>query len=422
MKLLSYNSQRYLILSALLILLSIPIFYFVVSTFFLKSVDESLALKASFLPDYIHNIKNPNDLELWKKVDSDLKIKVYKDGDFKTQPFTTEAYSKISKEVEQYRNLQKKFTLFNQDYIITFRTSLVEKEDLLQSILFLQIGLLLFLFLGSIFINRRISKKIWQPFRDILNFLQNFELGQDLNPEQKKLKIDEFNDLNQEIYQLINRTQKTYTAQKEFTENAAHELQTPIAIIKSKLELFYQDGKLSNNQSILIDQINSTLNKLDELNKSLLLLAKIENQQFDFKANIDLKTGLEETVQELEFLAESRNQSIKLWIPQPIVIKGNATLIHQLFKNLIINAIQYAPLGEEINISCDASGILITNKGIPLDFPIDKLFKRFSKNNTHQSHSGNGLGLAIAKKIADFHQLKLTYQYVGDEHQFSLSL
>jgi signal transduction histidine kinase len=263
MKLLSYNSQRYLILSALLILLSIPIFYFVVNTFFLKSVDESLALEASLLPDYIQNIKNPDDLELWKKVDADLKIKVYKDGNFKTQPFTTEAYSKISKEVEQYRNLQKKFTLFNQDYIITFRTSLVEKEDLLQSILVLQIGLLLFLLLGSIFINRNINKKIWQPFRDILSFLQNFELGSTLNPKQKKLRIDEFNDLNHEIYELINRTQKTYTAQKEFTENAAHELQTPIAIIKSKLELFYQDGKLSKNQSLLIEQINSTLNKLD---------------------------------------------------------------------------------------------------------------------------------------------------------------
>lgn len=420
MRLLSYNSQRYLILSALLILLSVPVFYVVVNTLFLKSVDESLKLEASLLPKYIHHIQKPNDLELWKKMDADLKIEKYNAENFHPLPFTTEAYSPISHEVELYRNLQNKVNLFNQDYIITFRTSLVEKDDLLQSILFLQITLLLFLFIGSTVINRNISKKLWKPFRDILDFLKSFELDQNIASELKKLQIDEFNELNQEIHQLISRTQKTYNLQKEFTENAAHELQTPIAIIKSKIELFYQDKNLTKNQSLLVDQMNQTLNKLNELNKSLLLLAKIENQQFNFKEDILLTQIINETVDELSFFAESKAQEIKIKVVEETKIKGSAILLNQLLKNLLINAIQYAPENGVIELELLERSLIIKNDGKPLVFSEDHLFRRFSKPEKNEA-GGNGLGLAICKKIAEAHQLQLSYSYQKNQHQFILN-
>lgn len=407
-------------LSALLILLSIPVFYFVVNALFLKSVDESLRLEASHLPNYIHHIQTPNDLELWKKMDSDLKIEKYHAANFHPSPFTSEAYSSLSNEIEQYRNFQKKINLFNQDYLITFRTSLVEKEDLLQSILFLQITLLLFLFIGSIVINKNISKKLWKPFRDILDFLKHFELDQNIAIAPKKLQIDEFNELNQEIHQLIDRTQKTYNLQKEFTENAAHELQTPIAIIKSKLELFYQDKNLTQNQSLLVDQMNQTLNKLNELNKSLLLLAKIENQQFTFKDAILLSQIIEETVDELAFFAESKSQEIKINIVEEANIKGNAILLNQLLKNLLINAIQYAPENGVIELELFKKGLIIKNDGDPFVFSEEYLFRRFAKPEQNEV-GGNGLGLAICKKIADVHQLQLSYSYQKNQHQFILN-
>lgn len=419
MKLLSYNSQRYLLLSALLILLSIPIFYFVVNAMFLKSVDESLRLEISQLPKYLSQIKNKRDLELWGKTNSNLKIELFKNQQFSPKPFTLDAYSPISEEIEQYRNLQNKVKLFHQDYIITFRTSLVEKDDLLQSILFLQITLLLFIFIGTTLINRSISKKLWKPFRDILDFLQRFELDQNTTVAPEKLKIDEFNELNQEIHQLIKRTQKTYNLQKEFTENAAHELQTPIAIIKSKLELFYQDKSLTKNQSFLVDQINHTLNKLNELNKSLLLLAKIENQQFTFKDDILLSQIITETVDELSFFAESKAQVIKIQVLEENKINGNAILLNQLLKNLIINAIQYAPENGVIEIELLKQHLIIKNNGQPLVFSEEFLFRRFAKPEKSKA-GGNGLGLAICKKIAEAHQLQLSYSYQENRHQFKL--
>ena len=418
MKLLVYSSRRYLLLSSLLILLSIPVFYLVVNRLFLHSVDESLKQEASLTPKYLHNIKTKEDLELWKKVDSDLEISLYNDKTFQQKPFTVNALSDESGEVEQYRYLQKKVTIFDQIYIITFKTSLLEKEDLLKSILLVQVSLLLFLFIGSIFINRSISKKIWRPFQEILDFLKNFDLEKNIIPQEKRLNIDEFNELNTEINQLISRTQKAYFLQKEFTENASHELQTPIAVIKSKLELFLQEEQLNKNQSLMIDQINDVLNKLNDLNKNLLLLAKIDNQQFEFKELFSVKDLVDDALQNVVFFSDAKAQRLIFSCSAEKNIHGNPILFSQMLNNLLINAIQNSPSGKDISINLTEENLIMVNDGNPLKFSEDKLFRRFSK--TESSKSGNGLGLAICKKIADMHHAHLFYTYSSNQHHFIL--
>lgn len=419
MKLLAYSSQKYLWLSSLLIILSIPLFYFVVNSLFINATDKSLESQAYLTPNHIHEIKNANELEIWKKLDKDLEITIYNPKKFNPKPFTAQEINPQSNVLEDYRYLQKQLEILGINHTITYKISLLEKEDLIKHILIVQIGLLLLIFIGFLVINRTISKKIWLPFNRILNFLKNYELNEENEPITEKLEIDEFNDLNIDIQNLLNRTETTYRLQKEFTENAAHELQTPVAIIKSKLDLLLQEKNLSKNQSVLIDQIYYVLQKLSDLNKNLLFLSKLENQQFNLEDDLDVLKTVSNTIENLNFFAEAKYQQVLFPKPEATLLKGNQSLFDQLTQNLLINAIQYSPKGSIIHIILSKKSLKFINEGAALSFEQEKLFSRFSKT-IEKEQKGNGLGLAISKKVADVHGFELVYEYTNSKHHFTI--
>jgi signal transduction histidine kinase len=404
----------------LLIVLSIPIFYFVVNSLFLKATDQTLENQAVLIPRYIHEIKNPNDLELWKKLDTDIEISLFDENNFRKEPFTVEVISPETGDFQDYRYLQKQIEIFGIKHTLTFKISLVEKEDLIKSILIVQVSLLVLIFLGFIIINRNINSKIWQPFHNTLHFLRNYQLAQEKElASEEELEIDEFNDLNIDIKNLIQRTETAYKLQKEFTENAAHELQTPVAIIKSKLDLLLQEKSLSKSQSVLIDQIYYVLQKLSDLNKNLLFLSKIENQQYEFEDHINAVKTVSATIENLNFFAEAKYQQLLFPRPQPKFFEGNQPLFDQLVQNLLINAIQYSPKGSIVNIILTVDSLTFINEGPKLDFSEEKLFSRFSKT-IEKDQKGNGLGLAICKKIASIHGFDMGYQYINAKHHFTI--
>lgn len=419
MKLLTYSSKKYLWLSSLLIVLSIPAFYLVVNSLFLKATDQSLEDQAAEIPKYIQEIKSPADLQLWKKLDNDVDISIFDEDKFKEEPFTVDVLNTETTEFQAYRYLQKQFEIFGIKHTITFKVSLVEKEDLIQSILIVQISLLLLIFIGFVIINRTISNKVWTPFHGILDFLKNYELTKGKELSEEELEIDEFNDLKTDIKNLIQRSQTTYQLQKEFTENAAHELQTPVAIIKSKLDLLIQEKELSKTQSVLIDQIYYVLQKLSDLNKNLLFLSKIDNQQFEFEDDIDCVSTVSTAIESLNFFAEGKYQQLLFPRPEPVSFIGNKALFEQLVQNLLINAIQYSPKGSIVNISLTAESLTFINEGFKLPFSEEKLFSRFSKT-IEKEQKGNGLGLAICKKIALVHNFDVRYSYVNAKHHFTI--
>ncbi len=419
MKLLNYSSGKYLWLSSIIIILSVPTFYFVIDGLVLNSVDENLNNEIALLPKYLKHIKKVEDIALWRTIDSDLEIEPFVQDSLHETAFTKSFYNSKSNEIEEFRYLQQKVTLLGKDYIISYKTSLLEKDDLLQSILIVEIILLIFLFIGFLIINRLISKKLWQPFNQILVLLKSYTLENPIKQVDTQIKIDEFNELNNEVKNLLQRTEKTYYLQKEFIENASHELQTPIAIIKFKLDLLLQDKNLTENQSRIIDHINQVINKLNGLNQSLLLLSKLDNQQYVFNQVFSANLIINKAAEDLGFIAEGKNQIISIQDDATFELKGNELLFGQIIHNLLINAIQYAPKSSVIEIEITKKQIIIKNKGVALNIKEEKLFERFAKN-TSASNTGNGLGLAISKKIAQAHGLNLNYQYKDNQHQFNI--
>ncbi len=417
MKLLTYSSKKYVGQSLLLVVLSIPISYLLLNFLFLKTIDQKLENRASSVKSLSREIQTPEDLDLWKKVDKDIQISHFNPSAFREDFFDAERNNPETNEIESYRSLQKQAEILGIKHSVTFQSSLKEKNRILATVLIVQVFLLVLLLIGFILIHKQVMKKTWLPFHTILGFLKHYEFTKEKEFPVESFEIDEFNDLKSEIENVIQRGNTAYRLQKEFTENAAHELQTPVAIIKSKLDLLLQEENLSGSQSALIDQIYYVLQKLSDLNKNLLFLSKIENQQFEFEDEIDVIKTIDSTVDNLSFFAEAKYQQLIFPRPQQKELIGNQALFDQLIQNLLINAIQYSPKGSLINIVLDADSLEIINEGPRMAFDEEKLFSRFSKT-IEKNQKGNGLGLAICKKIVDVHQLNIRYEYLNSKHHF----
>lgn len=416
MKLLNYSAQKYLTFSIVLVLLSIPIFYVVLNKLFINSVDKSLKQQVHLLPEYTAHIRSEEDLLLWKNIDWDVSISPAYGKIRSQEPYTVNEYSKVHNEDEEYRVLEKKVIILNKEYIVAFKSSLIEKNDLVQAVLVLLIALLVFLTAGSIYINQYISKKIWTPFRSILDYLKIYDIDKGNKEWSEKMKITEFNELTASVNDLTNRSRKTYLAQKEFTENASHELQTPLAIIRSKLELFLQQDTLSEEQSLLVEEMNKALSGMEKLNINLLLLAKIDNGQYQLNEKFSVVELIQQSILDLAFLTDPSAININFKHDADRSLLGNKLLYNQMIINLLVNAIRYSKDASTIEIVLNKDFLKFSNPGNPLPFDASQLFRRFCKHDSVKS--GNGLGLSISSKIASLHQQSLSYEYSEGLHHF----
>lgn len=417
MKLLNYTAIRYLLFTALLLLISIPVFYVLLNKIFIRAIDHDLYQQAKEIPLHQNSIRSERDLALWKTLDNDLEIVHADSVAWRQGPFTEKARNKDG-EKEDFRILQKKIRMLGEDYIVRIKSSMIEKEDLVKAILLIQLSMFCLLALGATLINYLINRKVWRPFYEVLFFLENFNLEKTVTGPPGNAGIREFDQLNRSVHQLAVSVSSTYISQKEFTENASHELQTPLAILKFKLELLLQEKGLSGNQSRLIDDMYQVITQLEQLNKNLLLLSRMDNHQFTFEEQFVINRIVAASAEDLHFMAVAKKQEITLEAgPEEIFLRGNPQLFKNLVKNLLRNAILYSGERAVIRITFRNNGFSICNPGGPLEIPPDKLFTRFAKTDNRK---GTGLGLAIAQKIAALHHLQLSYRYEAGSHCFTL--
>jgi signal transduction histidine kinase len=320
-------------------------------------------------------------------------------------------------EYESGRGLISSVTVAGKYYKILVVESKVETEDLLQIIFYITIGVILLLLIVLFTTNRLILNRLWRPFYSLMQELKVFNIADPATIPKLETSIDEFKDLNTVVTDMTAKAKTDYISLKNFTENASHELLTPIAVINSKLDTLIQTDDFTEKQSKLLSDLYSGVSRLNRLNQSLLLLVKIENRLLQDQQLINIRELTEEMI--IQFDEIFNDKAIKL--TYKLVDKeiyANRYLIEILLSNLITNAIRHNYIGGEIIISLNNEKIFIQNTGEDTPLPNEKIFTRFHKSSGSE---GSGLGLTISRQICENFDLQLNYQYAPPYHSFSIT-
>lgn len=306
-----------------------------------------------------------------------------------------------------------------QVYHVTLVRPLAGTRNLSMTIILITIGTILLILIISILINRILLRKLWEPFYATIAAMRSYKLGRVKELKLPPTNIDEFVFLGSNLGETIQRAEQDYLGLKEFTENASHELQTPLALIRSKLDLLIQKEDLSEIQSEELKEIYSSVRRLSRLSGSLLLLTKIENKQFEQIAAVDLRKKIEHKVQQFQELWKSNELNLH-WRLQDTIVRANDDLTDILLTNLLSNANRHNYKGGDIDIELVTGKLTVSNTGSSKPLDVKRLFRRFYKETSNSQ--SNGLGLSIIKQICEDSHIRIAYFYNDGKHVFQLDL
>jgi len=399
------------------------LFYFQILNQLKTTMDEGLANYKILLIDDLKDEADPDQQNI--SADKKFSIKsipeayalqvrdTYKD---------TLIFSSVKNIYERTRLLTTAFVAENgQYYEMKIISQELDRGKLIQKLATSLLWLYIFVLISILLVNNFVLKKTWQPFYHLLNYLKDFRLDKESISEPPKTKIKEFSILNETIQKLLKENVDVFSSQKQLIENASHEIQTPLAISLNKLELLAAKEDLSEDHIQKIGEVIETLQGLANLNKSLLLLSKIENKQFLFIESVDIDEIFKRIISDFTDYTEYREIEMKYTVEENWIQKMNKNLAEILVMNLVKNAIFHNMQNGEVKIKLSSSEFTIENISDEPALSTDKIFKRFNKN---QSKKGStGLGLAIVKAIADVSGLTVCYSYSNTKkHSFRVSL
>jgi len=318
----------------------------------------------------------------------------------------------------RYRELHFSMTTASGIMEVTVARPLEGIHLLTTLIVSVTLALLLAVIVTGLLLNRRLLHRLWKPFYDTLGRLEHFNIREGAPPTFTRTDIREFQLLNERLGKTIGDAQQEYLTLKEFTENAAHELQTPLAIIRSKLDLVIQQEGLSATQTDALQSAYAGIRRLDKLNRSLLLLAKIENRQFSEQTPMRLDLRIKDKLRQLEELIAESGITVTSHL-QEATLHCNETLLDVLLNNLFSNAVRHNIRGGVITVALDGRQLRIANTGAAGALDGEKLFRRFYRGSQHTTR--HGLGLAIIKEIVQQSGMHIAYEWQDGSHSFVLT-
>ena len=322
-------------------------------------------------------------------------------------------------EKTMYRTLLTYVNIKDQNFKVEIRKEVEETETFIQSIYLTFLMTLFLVLLIFILLKYYLLKNTWLPFFETLHKLQISDFQNDQIKFDDDIKIKEFKDLNNELNILSNKVYDEFQSQKTFTENVNHELMTPLAIIRGKLELIIQSEHLKEQDLKLVSDIFVTIDRLTKLNKSLVLLSKMDNHQFEDKISVNVQELIDEILNSLEDQIRSQEIKVRKAYNLDINLNINEMLAYILFSNIIKNAIFHNKESKGfIKILLDKNKVEVSNSGKNSNTTQQNIFDRFVKESS--SEDSIGLGLSIVQKICDQNKIKIQYEQENDVHTFRL--
>ena len=423
-KLLNKPLKAFILYALCTLLVSIPVYYKVLDLIWLNEIDEYNELmiqrvKDHFRDNHLTSSKIEFTLENWHVIEPGVMIVPFDEEKAKERVYEVTKANPYEKEEEtdRFRGMRSTFHIEGKMYLISVETNIEESDEILIPIALVTFVFFLIMITGFILLNRRISYHVWNPFYLTLDRLKDFSLSDKQEFKKVQTKTKEFEELNHVLDHLIQDSIHIYQQQKSFLENASHELQTPIAVLKSKLNLLMQESNVTKSIHEQLSKIEAPLSKLSRINKNLLLLAKVENFQFEETENISLGNVIQDSMELFEDYSASKSLKINFIEKDYLSINAHPFLMETLIYNLLSNSIKFSPEKDNIEILTEKNRLVISNKGLhPLDS--SKVFQRFSRADTEKV--GSGLGLAIVKEISVKYQWTVTYTFQEGKHYFTV--
>ena len=413
MKLITKYNRVNVIATIAVLLAASVCYYFIVRYVLIRQLDNTLKVEEAEILNYIkQNSRLPEPTD-YRDQHTSFEIA----GDSVTRKFSNiRLHEHRNRGSDAYRELDFPVRVNGKAYKASVTKSEEEMEDLIILIVLITIGIIIFLLFILFITNRVLLRKIWKPFYDTLHSIHAFNLSNKKYEVRIATNVDEFRDLDTAVSKMTSQIIKDYNMLKNFADNASHEMQTPLAILNSKLDLLIQEPGLRETHTRQLQSMYDAITRLTKLNQALLLLTKIENNQFNRAEELSLDILLKEKLLQFEDLITTRHMKLN-FITVPVSVKINDYLADILLNNLISNAIRHNKENGEINIAMHEQKLFVSNTGTSLNFDPVQLFDRFKKGGHSE---GLGLGLAIVKQICDNYQFGISYSFKNELHSFEI--
>ena len=304
-------------------------------------------------------------------------------------------------------------------YELSVYTPTIEKRDLKEAIFQLLIGLFVVLLITILVINVWVFHQSMKPFYILLDWLEKFRLGKKNDVLDNPTHTTEFRKLNEAVSRFASHSEEMFEQQKQFIGNASHEIQTPLAICQNRLEMLMEDETLSEQQMGEIAKTCQTLEYVSKLNKSLLLLSKIDNSQFASVEKVCLNEIIYRYLDDYQEVYDYKGITLDVHEKNTFNITMNGTLAVVLITNLLKNAFVHNIYKGKIQIEITSSNIRFGNTGKDEHLDEKHIFERFYQGS--KKEGSTGLGLAIVDAICRQSQFSIQYQFVKGWHWFDIS-